>query len=205
MGPPQRGMQRLKPCLQALTQLQLHRSLCTSHQSGSGTDQCSEGSGGGGPVGATLLLLEHQQGTPGAPHAAPPRGLCKAFPSPPKRRGGRAGRVCAPCSRIAPPPPACSPRGSQERRGDPNARSASNQGLQGDGSGYVCSVLPYKATRSWGSSALPCLCNCTKRRGKEEEGKKNPLDANLPEELRRVCTRRQLQQNRGKEKRKKKR
>lgn len=94
VGPPQRGMQRLKPCLQALTQLQLHRSLCTSHQSGSGTDQCSEGSGGGGPVSATLLLLEHQQGTPGAPHAAHPRGLSKAFPSPPGGGGGSRKGLC---------------------------------------------------------------------------------------------------------------
>lgn len=52
---------------------------------------------------------------------------------------------------------------------------------------------------------FPAYATAQNVEGRKKEEKKNPLDANLPEELRRVCTRRQLQQNRGKEKRKKKR
>lgn len=44
------------------------------------------------------------------------------------------------------------------------------------------------------------LRNCTKQRGEKKKNKKNPLDANLSEELKQVCTRRQFQQKEGKKK-----
>lgn len=65
---------------------------------------------------------------------------------------------------------------------------------QGDSSsGCGCFMLLYKAICCLGSSVLPSYATA-----QNKEGKKNPLDANLSEELKQVCTRRQFQQEKNK-------